>query len=63
LLDLPPGYRGYGDDLRVDMNISTEEYNKKIPVEQKQHGRIETSEPIGTKLPKEMWKSEVKEAK
>jgi fumarate reductase flavoprotein subunit len=63
LLDLPPGYRGYGDDLRVDMNISTEEYNKKIPAEQKQHGRIETSEPTGTKLPKEMWKSEVKEAK
>jgi hypothetical protein len=63
LLDLPPGYRGYGDDLRVDMNISIEEYNDKIPGEQKNHGRIETSEPIGTKLPKELWKSEGGEAK
>ena len=63
LLDLPPGYRGYGDDLRVDMKSSIEDYNKKIPGEQKKHGRIETTEPIGTKLPKEMWKSEVKEAK
>ncbi|MCK4903366.1 MAG: FAD-binding protein, partial [Candidatus Marinimicrobia bacterium] len=63
LLDLPPGYRGYGRDHRVDMKMSIEEYNKKIPEEQKQHGRIETSEPIGTKLPKELWKSEVKETK
>jgi hypothetical protein len=45
------------------MKMSIEEYNKKIPEEQKQHGRIETSEPIGTKLPKELWKSEVKETK
>ncbi len=63
LLDLPPGYRGYGDDLREDMKMSIDDYNKKIPGEQKQHGRLETSEPIGTKLPKEMWKSEVKEGK
>ena len=63
LLDLPPGYRGYGDDLRVDMEMTTKEYNGKIADEQKKHGRAETSEPMGTKLPKEMWKSEVKEAK
>lgn len=63
LLDLPPGYRGYGDDLRMDMKISINEYNKKVPREQKLHGQIETTEPIGTKLPKELWKSEVKETK
>lgn len=63
LLDFPPGYRGYGDDLREDMKISIDDYNNKIPDEQKRHGRIETAEPIGTKLPKEMWKSEIKEAK
>jgi fumarate reductase flavoprotein subunit len=63
LLDLPPGYRGYGDDLRVDMTISTEEYNNNIHGEQKRHGRIETSEPIGARLPKEIWKSELKETK
>jgi len=63
ILDLPPGYRGYGDDLRDNMKISIEKYNKNIHKEQKKHGRIESSEPIGTKLPKEMWKSEVEEAK
>ncbi len=49
--------------LEIDMKISIEKYNKNIHKEQKKHGRIESSEPIGTKLPKEMWKSEVKEAK
>jgi len=63
VLDLPPGYRGYGDDLRVDMEISIKDYNTKINKEQKKHGRIETSEPMGTKLPKEAWNDEVKEAK
>ena len=63
ILDLPPGYRGYGDDLRENMKISIEKYNKNIHKEQKKHGRIESSEQIGTKLPKEMWKSEVKETK
>jgi len=63
VLDLPPGYRGYGDDLRVDMKISLQDYNNKINEEQKKNGRIETTEPIGSKLPKELWKDEVKEAK
>ncbi len=35
LLDLPPGYRGYGDDLRVDMKISIEKYNKKMIIDSK----------------------------
>ncbi len=63
ILDLPPGYRGYGDDLRENMKISIEKYNKNIPNEQKKHGRIETSEPIGTKLPMGLWKAEIEEVK
>ena len=45
------------------MKETIEEYNAKIAAEQAKHGRIESSEPIGTKLPKELWKEEVKEAK
>jgi fumarate reductase flavoprotein subunit len=63
ILDLPPGYRGYGDDLREDMEISIEEYNNKIADDQTKHGRQETSQPMGAKLPKELWKEEVKEGK
>ncbi len=63
VLDLPPGDRGYGGGKMIGMKESVEEYNAKIAKEQAKHGRIESSEPIGTKLPKEIWKEEVKEAK
>jgi len=63
VLDLPPGDRGYGGGKMIGMKESVEEYNAKIAKEQAKHGRIESSEPIGTKLPKELWKEEVKEAK
>ena len=63
ILDLPPGDRGYGGGKMIKMKESVEEYNAKIAVEQSSHGRLESSEPIGTKLPKELWKEEVKEAK
>jgi len=63
VLDLPPGDRGYGGGKMIGMKESVKEYNAKIAAEQAKHGRIESSEPIGTKLPKELWKEEVKEAK
>jgi hypothetical protein len=47
----------------IGMKETIEEYNAKIAKEQTKHGRIESSEPIGTKLPKELWKEEVKEVK
>jgi len=63
LLDLPPGDRGYGGGQMIDMKLTIAEYNKNVASEQKQHGRIESSETIGAKLPKELWKAEIKEAK
>lgn len=63
VLDFPPGYRGYGDDLRENMKITIAKYNKRVHDEQQKEGRIETTEPIGAKLPKELWKEEVKEDK
>ncbi len=63
LLDLPPGERGYGSGKQIDMTISIAEYNSKVDNEQKQHGKIESAEPIGVQLPKEIWREEVKEGK
>jgi fumarate reductase flavoprotein subunit len=62
ILDLPPGDRGYGGGKMINMKETVEEYNQKIAKEQAEHGRLETSEPVGTKLPKELWKEELKEA-
>ena len=62
ILDLPPGDRGYGGGKMINMLETIEEYNQKVAKEQAQHGRLETAEPIGEKLPKELWKEEFKEA-
>jgi fumarate reductase flavoprotein subunit len=63
LLDLPPGDRGYGGGKMIKMKDTVAQYNNIVLKEQEKEGRKETSEPMGTKLPKEAWKEEAKEAK
>jgi hypothetical protein len=59
LLDLPPGDRGYGGGQQVNMKLTLDEYNQKVDTLQKEHGKHETVEPIGTGLPKEAWRAEL----
>lgn len=61
LLDLPPGERGYGGATSIPMKESIEEYNKDVYENQKANGLLDSSEPIGIKLPKEVWKTTEKE--
>ncbi|MFQ6615243.1 MAG: fumarate reductase flavoprotein subunit [Fidelibacterota bacterium] len=59
ILDLPPGERGYGEARQIPMRLSPEDYNRQVYEGQKANGRLETSESIGTRLPKEAWRKEV----
>ncbi|NQV15934.1 fumarate reductase flavoprotein subunit, partial [bacterium] len=57
-LDLPPGDRGYGGGQMVSMELTLGQYNAKVHELQTALGKHETSEPIGTGLPKEAWREE-----
>jgi len=58
LLDLPPGDRGYGGGQMIDMALTLEEYNARVDAEQTAFGKQATLEPLGTRLPKELWRKE-----
>lgn len=60
IIDLPPGERGYGGATHIEMKQSLEEYNNTVEKLQKESGKIDTSEPMGTKLTPGLWKEEVK---
>ncbi len=60
LLDFPPGDRGYGGGQMIDMDKSIDAYNQTVDSSQKEHGKIDTAEPIGSKLTMGLWKEEVK---
>ena len=55
LIDLPPGYRGYGADERIEMTHSLENYNASVVDEQTQHGRLPTTEDMGSRLRRGAW--------
>ena len=55
LIDLPPGYRGYGADERIEMTDSLEQYNAGVVEEQAQHGRLPTTEDMGSRLRRGAW--------
>jgi fumarate reductase flavoprotein subunit len=55
LIDLPPGYRGYGADERIEMTDSLEKYNAGVVDEQTQHGRLATAEEMGSRLRRGAW--------
>jgi fumarate reductase flavoprotein subunit len=55
LIDLPPGYRGYGADERIEMTDSLETYNAGVVEEQTRHGRLPTTEDMGSRLRRGAW--------
>ncbi len=55
LLDLPPGHRGYGSSERVGMQLSIEDYNRKVEAGQLGEGRLPTREAPGSRLRWGQW--------
>ena len=50
LLDLPPGGRGYGNAQRTDMTMTIDDHNNKVVQQQTAAGRLETHEPMGSRV-------------
>ncbi len=59
LLDLPPGHRGYGSDERIEMTVSIDDYNADVDAKQHEHGKLDTVEPIGTRIQWGAWEQAV----
>ncbi len=55
LIDMPPGYRGYGADERVEMTDTIEHHNAGVLEEQARHGRLPTAEDMGSRLRRGAW--------
>ncbi len=49
LMNLPPGHRGYGSDERIEMTGTVDAYNKTVLTEQTQHGRLASTEELGSR--------------
>ena len=41
-IDLPPGHRGYGADERIEMEMSIDDYNRKVEAGQAAQGKLPT---------------------
>ena len=50
LMELPPGHRGYGNDERIEMSETVDNYNQNVLSEQTQHGRLASQEVMGSRL-------------
>jgi fumarate reductase flavoprotein subunit len=59
LIDLPPGHRGYGSDERIELTVSVEEYNADVDEKQREHGKLDTVDPIGTRIQWGAWEQAV----
>ena len=59
LIDLPPGHRGYGSDERIEMQQSTEDYNEGLQERQADHGRLPTTEPVGSRIRWGEWTDQI----
>ncbi len=57
LIDLPPGHRGYGSDERIEMQQSVEDYNETVVAEQARHGRLDSTEVMGSRLDRGAWQA------
>ena len=55
LIDLPPGHRGYGSDERIELTGSVDDYNADVDEQQLRHGKLDTVEPIGTRIRWGAW--------
>ena len=50
LIDLPPGDRGYGKATRAEMVSNPRDYNETVLDAQTQEGRLETLQPLGSRI-------------
>ncbi|MCP4301121.1 MAG: fumarate reductase flavoprotein subunit [Gammaproteobacteria bacterium] len=57
LIDLPPGHRGYGSDERIEMTDTLDSYNDSVLEEQTRHGRLDSTEAMGSRLRRGAWKA------
>ena len=57
IIDLPPGHRGYGSDKRIEMTDTLEHYNEDVLHEQARHGRLASTEEMGSRLRRGAWKA------
>jgi fumarate reductase flavoprotein subunit len=55
MLDLPPGERGYGHATRIPLEQGIEEYNSTVVTAQKEAGRLDTVEPMGSQIQWGAW--------
>jgi fumarate reductase flavoprotein subunit len=58
LIDMPPGHRGYGSSERIDMKSSVEDYNAQVDGLQKDLGKLETSDAIGSDMRWGQWEQQ-----
>jgi len=58
LIDMPPGHRGYGSSERIEMETSVEDYNAQVDQVQKDHGKLETNEDIGSDMRWGEWEQQ-----
>ena len=59
LLDLPPGFRGYGSDERIEMTTAYDEYNARVTDAQAREGRLDTVEAPGQRMNWRAWEQYV----
>ena len=57
IIDLPPGHRGYGSDERIEMTDTLERHNEDVLQEQARHGRLASTEEMGSRLRRGAWKA------
>ncbi|MBT8080903.1 MAG: fumarate reductase flavoprotein subunit [Gammaproteobacteria bacterium] len=55
IIDVAPGYRGYGADERIEMTATLEEHNADVVEQQARLGRLQTTEEMGTRLRRGAW--------
>ncbi len=46
-------------DERIELNVSVDEYNADVDEKQREHGKLDTIEPIGTRIQWGAWEQAV----
>lgn len=55
LIDLPPGFRGYGSDERIEMDSTLADYNAGVAEAQARRGCLATAEAPGSRMAWRAW--------
>jgi fumarate reductase flavoprotein subunit len=59
LIDLPPGHRGYGRAEWVEMTRTIEDHNGEVLQRQTAEGRLDTAEPMGSRMRWGEWRGQL----